>query len=76
MSYHPYRYHHPLRSAELKCGLVRAGFEVLGTRCFLWVPKTLPDGLLGVARLAERALESLPLVRRLGATTLVWAVRH
>jgi ubiquinone/menaquinone biosynthesis C-methylase UbiE len=76
VSYHPYRYHHPLRSAELVRGLVRAGFEVLGTRRFLWVPKTLPDGLLGVARLAERTLESLPLVRRLGATTLVWAVRH
>jgi len=76
VSYHPYRYHHPPRPAELRRGLVRAGFEVLGTRRFLWVPRTLPDGLLGVARLAERVLESLPLVRRLGATTLVWAVRH
>ncbi len=74
-SYHPYRYHHPLRAAELVRGLEGAGFEVLGTRRFLWVTKTMPDGLLGTARLVEGALESLPLVRRLGATTLVWASR-
>jgi SAM-dependent methyltransferase len=75
-SYHPYRYHHPLAAAELARGLSLAGCEVLGTTRFLWVPKTLPDGLLAAARLAEGALELLPLLRRLGATTLVWAVRR
>ena len=75
-SYHPYRYHHPLLPAELASGLAAAGFEVLGTTRFLWVPKTLPDALLGAARLLERALEALPLVRRMGATTLVWAARR
>jgi SAM-dependent methyltransferase len=75
-SYHPYRYHHPLTPSELQSGLAAVGFEVLGTMRFLWVPKTLPDSLLGVGQTLERALESLPLVRRLGATTLVWAVRH
>ncbi len=74
-TYHPYRYHHPLPAAELTGGLAAAGFEVLGARRFLWVPKTLPDALLGAGRLTERTLESLPLVRRLGATLLVWAVR-
>jgi len=74
-SYHPYRYHHPLRFSELARGLAEAGLEVEGTRCFLWVPKTLPAVLLGAGRQIERALESLPLLRRLGATTLVWAVR-
>jgi len=75
-SYHPYRYHHPLLPAELVSGLATTGFEVLGTTRFLWVPKTLPDPLLGAGRLAERILEALPLLRRMGATTLVWAERR
>jgi SAM-dependent methyltransferase len=75
-TYHPYRYHHPVLPAELVSGLAGAGFAVLGAARFLWVPKTLPDALLGAGRLAERALEALPLVRRLGATTLIWAARR
>jgi SAM-dependent methyltransferase len=75
-TYHPYRYHHPLPAAQLIAGLAAAGFEVQGSTRFLWVPKTLPDALVGAGRLAERALEALPLVRRLGATLLVWAVRR
>jgi ubiquinone/menaquinone biosynthesis C-methylase UbiE len=71
--YHPYRYHHPLPLGELTERLEGAGFEVEGARRFLWVPKTLPDPLLGVGRAAEQALEWLPLVSRMGATTLVWA---
>ena len=74
-TYHPYRYHHPLPPAELVRGLTAAGLRVLGTRRFLWVPKTLPDALLAVALPLERACETLPLLRRLGATTLVWAVK-
>jgi len=75
-SYHPYRYHHPLLPSELVSGLDATGFEVLGTTRFLWVPKTLPALLLGAGRLAERVLEALPLLRRMGATTLVWAARR
>jgi hypothetical protein len=75
-SYHPYHYHHPLLPADLVAGLATAGFEVLGTTRFLWVPKTLPDALLGAGQAVERVLESLPLLRRLGATMLVWAVRR
>lgn len=73
--YHPYRYHHPLTPAELAAGLERTGFRVLGTRHFLWVPKTLPDALIGPGRAAEALAEALPLVSRMGATTLVWAER-
>lgn len=75
-SYHPYRYHHPLLPSDLATGLTTAGFEVLGTTRFLWVPKTLPDALLRPGLMVERALESLPLLRRLGATLLVWAARR
>ena len=75
-SYHPYRYHHPLTLAELERGLERAGFAVQGARRFLWVPKTLPDALLGAGIAAERAAELLPLLDRLGATTLVWAAKR
>ena len=75
-TYHPYRYHHPLRPEELRDGLAAAGFDLLGTTRFLWVPKTLPDALLGAGRLLERAFEALPLLRRMGATTLVWATRR
>jgi SAM-dependent methyltransferase len=74
-SYHPYRYHHPLPLAELSAGLARAGFRLEGAKRFLWVLKTLPDALLPAARAAEAAVEAIPLVNRLGATTLVWAVR-
>jgi len=72
-AYHPYRYHHPLALAELRAGLETAGFEVLGARRFLWVMKTMPDALLPLGRAAEALVEALPLVNRLGATTLVWA---
>ena len=75
-TYHPYRYHHPLLPSELVAGLTTSGFEVLGTTRFLWVPKTLPDALLGPGLVVERGLEALPLLRRLGATLLVWAVRR
>ena len=46
---------------------------MLGARRFLWVMKTMPDGLYGVGRAGEALAEALPLVNRMGATTLVWA---
>ena len=75
-AYHPYRYHHPLPVDELSRGLEHAGFEVGGARSFLWVLKTMPDAVLPLSRAAESAAEHLPLVNRLGATTLVWARRR
>jgi ubiquinone/menaquinone biosynthesis C-methylase UbiE len=71
-TYHPYRYHHPLTTAELCSGLEGAGIAVEGARQFLWVPKVLPDALLGGGRAAEAAVEAMPGLRTLGATTLVW----
>jgi len=75
-AYHPYRYHHPLPASELAARLARAGFEVRGARRFLWVMKTAPDALLAAGRAAEALAEALPFVNRMGATTLVWAVRR
>lgn len=75
-TYHPYRYHHPLPARELVDRLGAAGFHVRGVTRFLWVPKTLPDALLGAGRALEAAAEAVPLVRTLGATTLVWGVRR
>jgi len=74
-AYHPYRYHHPLPLAELRSGAEAAGLRVEGAKRFLWVMKTTPDALLGAGRAAESLAEALPLVRRLGATTLIWGVR-
>jgi ubiquinone/menaquinone biosynthesis C-methylase UbiE len=74
--YHPYRYHHPLTLSGLSAGLSGAGLRLLGARRFLWVMKTLSDGWFGPARAAEAVAESLPLVRRMGATTLVWAEKE
>jgi len=74
--YHPYRYHHPLTVMELKRGLEAAGLEVEGVSSFLWVMKTLPDFLMPAGRAAEALAEALPLVRSLGATTLIWGVRR
>jgi ubiquinone/menaquinone biosynthesis C-methylase UbiE len=71
--YHPYRYHHPLTLEGLKRGFREAGLKVLGARRFLWVMKTMPDGLYDVGRGGEAIAEALPLVNRMGATTLVWA---
>jgi len=73
--YHPYRYHHPLPVAELRARMEAAGFRVGGVRQFMWVMKTTPDSLLGVACALEGVAERVPLVRRLGATTLVWGTR-
>jgi SAM-dependent methyltransferase len=75
-AYHPYRYHHPLGVPELVAGLAAAGFRVEGAKRFLWVMKTTPDVLLGAARAGEALAEALPGLNRLGATTLVWAVRR
>jgi SAM-dependent methyltransferase len=75
-AYHPYRYHHPLPAAELRDRLVRAGFEPRGARRFLWAMKTLPDALLSAGRAAEAVAEHVPLLNRMGATTLIWAVRR
>ena len=75
-AYHPYHYHHPLALAELRERLERAGFDVDGSLRFLFVAKTLPSSLLAAARSAEAVAERLPLVNRLGATTLVWATRR
>lgn len=74
--YHPYRYHHPLPLAELRDRLETAGFRVLGSKRFLWIPKTLPTALFGAGRAAEALAEALPLITRAGATTLVWAERR
>ena len=75
-TYHPYRYHHPIATRDLVKGLTGVGIEVQGVRQFLWVFKTLPDALLPLGRVCERVAEALPLVRGLGATTLVWGVRR
>ncbi len=75
-AYHPYRYHHPLPLAELRERLTHAGFAVEGAQRFLFVMKTTPAILLPAARAAEAIGERLPLVERLGATTLVWARRR
>lgn len=75
-SYHPYAYHHPLPAAELASRLERAGIAVEGARRFLWVLKTMPDAMLAMGRAAEALAEALPLVNRLGATTLVWGIRR
>jgi SAM-dependent methyltransferase len=75
-AYHPYRYHHPLPLAELRERLARAGFAVEGARRFLFVAKTLPPALLAAGRAAEAIAERLPLLNRLGATTLIWATRR
>ncbi len=75
-TYHPYRYHHPLAIGELTTRLEDAGFRVLGSSTFLWLFKTSPDALLGAGQWTERVVERLPLLRRLGATTLVWAERR
>jgi len=72
-NYHPYRYHHPLTLTELADGLRACGLRVDGVKRFLWVPKTLPDGLLALGRVVENAAELLPLVNRWGATSLIWA---
>lgn len=75
-TYHPYRYHHPLPVAELRAGLAGVGFEVLGSKTFLWIPKTLPDALLGPGKALESLLEAVPGSHAFGATTLVWARRR
>lgn len=75
-NYHPYRYHHPLTLPELAAGLDAAGLQVLGSRQFLWVMKTLPDALLGVGRAVENSFEFFPVVTRWGATNLIWAEKR
>jgi len=71
--YHPYRYHRPVREAELKAMLEKAGFSVLRARTILFVWKNVPDPLFPLARLFESILERIPVVRSLGSTLIVLA---
>ncbi len=75
-NYHPYRYHHPLTLVELAAGLDAAGLQVLGSRQFLWVMKTLPDALLSVGQALEKSVEFMPVITRWGATNLIWAEKR
>lgn len=66
--YHPYRYHHPLPDGEIGSMLEAVGFRVLSIDHFLFMLKNTPEWLYPFAAGAERALESIPGVRRLAAT--------
>jgi len=71
--YHPYRYHKPVRSAELRAALVEAGFTVERARTLIFVWKNAPDFAFPVLLALEWILESIPLVRGLASTLLVVA---
>ena len=50
--------------------------NLLGSRQFLWVMKTLPDALLGVGQALEKSVEFMPGITRWGATNLIWAEKR
>jgi ubiquinone/menaquinone biosynthesis C-methylase UbiE len=75
-TYDPTRYHHPPSLAELRLRLREAGFRILGARRFLWVVKVLPDAWCTTGYRLEWLAERIPVMNRLGATTLIWAERQ
>ncbi len=66
--YHPYRYHQPAPEREIQKLIEDAGFRVEKAKRFLFVLKNTPDILFPLARLAERGIERIPVLRRLAAT--------
>ena len=51
--------------SELAARVEAAGLRMLGARRFLWIPKTLPDSLLGPSQALERIAEATPGVPRI-----------
>jgi hypothetical protein len=61
---------------ELIGGLHAAGAEIVSCEQLGWVPDFVPARAIGVAAAAERVLERVPLVRRLGAHNVVVATKR
>ena len=59
--------------AEVVGGLRAAGAEITESAQLGFVPDFVPEGMLGVAQVAERLVERTPLVRRLCAHNVVLA---
>lgn len=71
--YHPYRYHKPVPSGELRAALEEAGFTVERTRTIIFVWKNVPDFAFPMFLVLEWILESIPIVRGLASTLVVLA---
>lgn len=72
-AYHPYRYHQPMPAGAIVALLSDAGFVVRKVKYFLFTTKNTPDPAFPLVSAAERLLERLPGLRRLGATVCVVA---
>lgn len=62
--------------AEVVSGLIAGGGQVLSIQQLGLVPDFVPSRLLPLAALAERGVESTPLIHRLGAHNVVVATRR
>ncbi|MGD8414064.1 MAG: methyltransferase domain-containing protein [Candidatus Latescibacterota bacterium] len=67
--YHPYSYHHPLPDDRIAGLLNEAGFRVESVSHFLFMLKNTPNWAYPLAAILERIGESLPVVKRLAATS-------
>jgi 2-polyprenyl-3-methyl-5-hydroxy-6-metoxy-1,4-benzoquinol methylase len=67
-TYHPYRYHLPMRNSEIRRLLEAAGFRVIKVKRFLFVLKNTSNLIFYPTLAAEKILEKLPLINRLAAT--------
>ncbi len=73
--YHPYTYHRPSPSGEIRSLLAGEGFEVTAVERIIFVLKNVPDFLFPAARVLESLLEILPPFDLLASTLVVRAVR-
>jgi ubiquinone/menaquinone biosynthesis C-methylase UbiE len=68
-NYHPYHYHHPLPDEDIKSMLQGAGFRDVSVSHFLFMLKNTADPVYPLMSRLEIALEKIPGVRRLAATS-------
>ena len=71
--YHPYRYHQPLAVDELRALIEGVGFSIVETKTMLFTWKNTPDFLFPAIRFVEAMAESIPGIRGLGSTLVVFA---
>ncbi len=74
--YHPYSYHRPATAGVIRTLLEKEGFEVTMIKKIIFTWKSVPDLFFPVCRGFETVLEHLPLVRSLGSTLVVSAIKR
>lgn len=74
-SYHPHRYHLPLKFEEIKGAIEAAGFKLVRVKRVVFVLKNTPNIVFSAFAIAEKLLEKTPLLKRLASTIIIVCIK-